>query len=71
VKQIHEGLVLEVKLLADPCHWYWEIRDGRDGRLVASSWADAWIAFESRIEAVAAGARRLVELARGRPPAAA
>lgn len=58
-----EGLVLDVKLLAEPCLWYWEIHDGVGGRLVESSWANEWVAFASRAEAAAAGARRLAELA--------
>lgn len=59
---IDRGLVLRVRLLAQPCLWYWEICDGVDGRLVESSWANDWVAFASRQEAVAAGARRLAEL---------
>ena len=60
---IDDGLVLQVRVLADPCLWYWEIRDGVDGRLVESSWASDWVAFASRTEAAAAGAGRLAELA--------
>ena len=60
-----ESLVLDVRQLAEPCLWYWEIRDGADGRLVESSWANEWIAFASRTEASAAGARRLAELVAG------
>lgn len=59
---IDGGLVLQVRLLADPCLWYWEISDG-DGRLVESSWANEWVAFASGTEAAAAGGRRLAELA--------
>ena len=59
---IDGGLVVEVALLAEPCVWYWQIRDGRDGWLVESSWANEWVAFASRAEAAAAGASRLAEL---------
>jgi hypothetical protein len=62
VAHIDRGLVLRVRLLAQPCLRYWEICDGVDGRLVESSWTSNWIAFASRQEAVAAGARRLAEL---------
>jgi len=62
VGHIDRGLVLRVRLLAQPCFWYWEICDGVDGRLVESSWASDWVAFASRQEAAAAGARRLAEL---------
>lgn len=60
---IEEGLVLQVRLLPEPCLWCWEIRNGVDGRLVESSWAHAWVAFGSRTQAAAAGARRLARLA--------
>jgi hypothetical protein len=58
-----DGLVLRVELLAEPCLWYWEIRDAADGRLVESSWAGEWAAFPSRTEAAAAGAGRRAEVA--------
>lgn len=60
---IDKGLVLQVRVLSEPCLWYWEIRDAADGRLVESSWASEWVAFASRTEAAVAGARRLAELA--------
>jgi hypothetical protein len=59
---IDDGLVVDVSLLAEPCAWYWQILDGRDGRLMESSWATEWVAFASRAEAAAAGASRLAEL---------
>jgi hypothetical protein len=57
-----DGRVVHVRLLAEPCLWFWEIRDGVDGRLVESSWANEWVGFASRADAAAAGARRLAEL---------
>jgi len=48
---------VEARLLADPCLWYWEIRDAR-GRLVESSWASHWTAYPSREEALAAAFSR-------------
>ena len=59
---IDDGLVLQVRLLAEPCLWYWKIRDGVDGLLVESSWANEWVGFASRTGAAAAGARRLAQL---------
>jgi hypothetical protein len=59
---IDDGRVVHVRLLAEPCLWLWEIRDGVDGRLVESSWANEWVGFASRMDAAAAGARRLGEL---------
>jgi len=61
---IDDGLVVEVALLTEPCVWYWQIRNSVDNWLVESSWANEWIAFASRAEAVAAGAARLAELRR-------
>jgi hypothetical protein len=55
-------LVVEVRLLSDPCLWCWEICDEDSGRVVASSWANAWVAFASRAEARAAGAKHLAKL---------
>ena len=55
-------MVVDVRLLCDPCLWCWEIRDAKDGRVVESSWAKEWVAFESADEAYAAGTRRLAEL---------
>jgi hypothetical protein len=56
--------------VGEPCLWCWDILDG-DGRLVQSSWADDWVAFPTRAEAAAAGARRLTLLtAAGRDVAA-
>jgi hypothetical protein len=47
VEHTDDGLVLDLRLLAEPCLWYREIREG----LVESSWADEWVAFASRAEA--------------------
>ncbi len=56
---------LRAHLRADPCLWYREIVDPcRDGALVYSSWADEWIAYDSREEALSAGEARLGELTR-------
>lgn len=60
--QGERSLVVEVRLLSDPCLWCWAICDEDSGRLVASSWADEWVGFASRAEARAAGAKRLAEL---------
>jgi hypothetical protein len=61
---IDERLVLQVRLLAQPCLWCWEIHATAADRLVESSWASEWVAFASRQDAAAAGARRLAELER-------
>ena len=51
-------LTIEVRLLADPCLWCWEIRDAHRGR-VESSWAIHWSAYASREEVLTAGYLRL------------
>jgi hypothetical protein len=71
MEDIDPDFVLQVSLLAEPCLWCWEIREGIGGRLVEGSWANEWVAFGSQAEAVAAGARRLAELAMPRSAARA
>ena len=61
-RDIDDRLVVQVRLLAEPCVWYWEIRDDVDGRVVESSWANDWVAYASRPEATGAGAIRLAQL---------
>jgi hypothetical protein len=71
VGHVEDGLILQVRLLSEPCLWCWEIRDGVDGPIVESSWADHWVAFASRAEAAAAGSRHLASGASAscrRPP---
>ena len=58
----NERLTVEVRLLSDPCLWYWEIRDPVSHELVESSWTAGWVAYDSREEARLAGHRRLAEL---------
>lgn len=53
---------LEVRLLPDPCLWYWEIRDAERGQVVESSWVGEWTAYNSADEAYLAGNRRLTRL---------
>ncbi len=53
------GLELEVRLLAEPSLWCWEIRDPVRGDLIESSWEDEWVAYETPEEAWAAGLDRM------------
>lgn len=54
---------LNVRLLAEPCLWCWEIVDRyHGGALVQSSWASEWTAYDTREEALRAGCERLSEL---------
>lgn len=54
-----ERLHLELRLLAEPALWCWDIRDRQSGRIIESSWATNWMAYHSRDEAAAAGQERL------------
>jgi len=60
-----ERFRLEVRLMSEPCLWCWEIHDTRNGRVVGSSWNDAWVAYGSSSEAVHAATRRLFAMKRG------
>lgn len=64
-RRLAEALTVEVRLLAEPCLWCWEIRDKADRTLVESGWAARWTAHASRDEALAAGRERLAELRAG------
>jgi hypothetical protein len=57
VMSAREALDVRVRLLPEPCLWCWEIVD-RGGRLIRSSWAAEWTAYESREEALVAGRAR-------------
>lgn len=50
-------LVVDVKLLPEPCLWCWEIRD-TDSGTVETSWDRDWTAYESRQQALTAGLER-------------
>jgi hypothetical protein len=55
-------LTVQVRLLPEPCLWYWEIRDSQRDELVESSWAAEWTAYESPDAAYRAGQQRLAHL---------
>lgn len=59
-------LVVDVKLLPQPCLWCWEIRDTRSGS-IENSWEREWTAYESRQQAFTAGLERAALLAH-KPP---
>ena len=63
----HSGddrLTVAVDLMAEPCLWRWEIRDPKRDEVVASSWTDEWMAFESPDEALCAAGVRLNSMSR-------
>jgi hypothetical protein len=55
-------LTVAVDLMAEPCLWRWEIRDPTRDKVVASSWAHDWMAYESPDEALRAAQDRLTAL---------
>jgi hypothetical protein len=44
-----------VQLMAEPCLWRWEIHDPSQGQIVANSWSNEWMAYDSPDEAYRAG----------------
>ena len=63
----HSGddrLTVTVDLMAEPCLWRWEIRDPKRDEVVASSWTDEWMAYESPEEALRAAGVRLDSMSR-------
>ena len=42
-------------LMAEPCLWRWEIHDPSQGQIVANSWSNEWMAYDSPDEAYRAG----------------
>jgi hypothetical protein len=53
---------IAVDLMAEPCLWRWEIRDPSRGQVVADSWTQDWMAYDSPDEALRAGRDRLTSL---------
>lgn len=63
-----DRLDVQVRVLTEPCLWSWEILDRSDGdRVVRSSWAGQWMAYDSRDVALSAGRSGLFELLHGGP----
>jgi hypothetical protein len=58
-------LTVDVRLMAEPCLWCWELVDVADGQVVECSWDTYWTAYEASREALRAGLSRLVEVTRG------
>ena len=52
-------LYVEVRLLAEPSLWCWEIRDRRSRSAIVSSWEATWTAYPSQGEAFEAGIQYL------------
>jgi hypothetical protein len=51
-----------VDLMSEPCLWRWEIRDPARDEVVADSWTNEWMAYESPDEALRAARARLTVL---------
>jgi hypothetical protein len=57
-------LRVQVRLMAEPCLWRWEIRDPDRDEIIDSSWTGEWMAYDSPEEALRAGRQRLTSLTR-------
>src|SRR6185503_10708350 len=55
-------LTVAVDLMSEPCLWRWEIRDPSRDEVVANSWTNDWMAYESSDEALRAAQARLTSL---------
>lgn len=56
------SLTVAVHLMSEPCLWQWEIRDPSRGEVVANSWTQEWMAYESPDEAYRAAHARLTSI---------
>jgi hypothetical protein len=59
-----QELTVAVRLMSEPCLWRWEIREPQQGDVVANSWTNEWMAYESPDEAFRAGQARLSSITR-------
>ena len=50
---------VDVDLMVEPCLWRWTIRDPETEKVMASSWADEWMAYPTREEALRAAGTHL------------
>jgi hypothetical protein len=57
-------LTVAVHLMAEPCLWRWEIHDPSQGQIIANSWSNEWMAYDSPDEAYHAGHVQLTTLTR-------
>ncbi len=57
-------LTVAVHLMAEPCLWRWAIHDPSQGQIVANSWSNEWMAYDSPDEAYRAGQVKLTTLTR-------
>jgi hypothetical protein len=55
-------LRVAVRLMSEPCLWRWEIHEPARGEVVANSWTNEWMAYESPDEAFRAGQARLTAI---------
>jgi hypothetical protein len=50
--------------MAEPCLWRSEIRDHKTNKVVANSWTNDWMAYQTSEDALRAVAARLGSMAR-------
>jgi hypothetical protein len=58
------NFTVSVDLMSEPCLWRREIRDPARDEVVADSWTNEWMAYESPDEALRAASARLTSLVR-------
>lgn len=59
-----EHLVIEVRLIGEPCLWGWELVDEKGRKVVESSWETEWTGYASSGEAWIGGLARLQRVSR-------
>jgi hypothetical protein len=62
-----EPFEVRVDLMPEPSLWRWEIRDPKTNEVVASSWADDWMAYATSEDAFRAVDARLKPIFRATP----
>jgi hypothetical protein len=53
-KRVGADIIVRAQLLPCPALWCWEIVDADHGAVIASSWNNEWLAWDSPDEALAA-----------------
>ena len=54
-RKTDDRVVVRTRFLLCPALWCWEVVDADHGAVIASSWNNDWLAYESPEEALAAG----------------
>jgi hypothetical protein len=63
---VPQGGALQGQGRSEPCLWRWEIRDPKTDKVVANSWTNDLMAYQTSEDALRAVAARLGSMARAR-----